>query len=783
MSFAFFSRTTPASFCARILTAAAMAGALAVFPQTPQKPSRIDFRFQYLLAQAQFQEQSQSGVAATIRFHQPPAPLLLDLIEQLGVKFQRHAGKRLGSATVFAVELRADHLHALVSMPEIAAVQPCWRPVRVPPLDVSRPEIQAEAAWQLRDRAHRQITGKGVVIADFDTGVDFFHPMLWFADGDTLHWIDANGNNVFDAGVDAVDKNRNGAPDAGELLRYREISYPANSAGELDTDFDFLYNDVDNNNRRDFGADNGFVESTPSFGEQWFVGLDADGNRRLNSGELLVGLKTSKIRAILEADGTVRRRGVDLILANPDNGPFGGHGTSVAGIAIGGVAGIHRLAGIAPEAEMIFASISYNSSPRFFTTLPAMVAWAEAEGAGIMLYEDGEWVWEYLDGSSNEEIMLNEMAAKGIAQVAPAGNLTGGGMQKTVILSANDSTEVIFTGGFSAEVWPSLRWRGNSEEITARLRVDASSFVSLPVNGATIAIGGKSVYSNRSVSTRGTVMHILHIAGSNAATFSFRLVNKTAAPMRVEAMLGDNGFSWSGLARWNAPSETNTVTWPATADSAIGVAAYKNKAGDTNINSFSGRGVRVDERRQVDVAAPGSTVFSIGRSVAYVPFGGTSSAGPHVAGAIALLLQADPALTHGAIRNLLRTGAEADGFTGAVPNATWGAGKLRAANALKKILTSVAWGETPPQSWRLSQNYPNPFNPATHIVFSLVRLERISLKIYDLQGRAVATLVDEMKAPGEYDVLWNAQGLASGVYFYRLAGAAFSETKKLVLVR
>jgi len=693
--------------------------------------------------------------------------------------------RAIGINNRFPVEINFDQLAALGQMPEIAAVQPSWRPVRVPPLDVSRSQIQAEAAWKLKDQQGRALTGKGVLIADFDTGVDFFHPLLWFADGDTLRWLDVNRNGVFDSGNDAVDKNHNGVADTGEILRYKELAYPGgNTASVYDANLDFLYTDANNNGARDFGVNAGFTESSPTYGEQWFITLDANNDNRLRVGERLVGLKNSKIRAIREVNGTVRRRGVDLINASPDNGPFGGHGTSVAGIAIGGVAGVHRLAGIAPEAEMIFGSIDYNNSPRFFTTLPAMMAWAQAEGADIMLYEDGEWVWEFLDGSSNEEIMITEMAARGIIQVVPAGNLTGGAMQKTMTLNANDSPTATFTGGSSSEVWPSVRWLGNMNDVAVRLQVNPSSFVTLPANGLTIMIGGKAVYSNQSISARGTVMLIVHIAASGSTTYNLRLVNKTAAPKRVEGMLGDNGFSWSGLARWSAATEDNTVTWPATADSAIGVAAYRNKTTDTNINSFSGRGIRVDSRRQVDVAAPGSTVYSIGLNDRYVAFGGTSSAGPHVAGAVALIRQADKTLSHGKVRALLHGGAVADNFTGAVPNATWGFGKLRIENSLKLLLTAVRDENLPsPQTWQLAQNYPNPFNPATHILFRVPQAEHVTLKIYDVLGREVATLVNEFKTPGTYEAIWEAGQFTSGVYFYRLFGATFAATKKLLLVR
>ncbi|GEM_PF-1571710 len=779
-------RTLRAScFRREIIFAVILTLAISAFAQSSQQLSSIDFRFHFLQETAKLSKQAATAMPATIRFHRPPSNQLLETIEQLGVTFQWQNTIRLGSTTVFPVNLRHDHLAALARMPEIAAVQPSWRPVRVPPLDGSRPQIQAEAAWKLKDKQGKALTGKGVLIADFDTGVDFFHPMLWFADGDTLNWLDVNGNQTFDPGVDGVDKNRNNALNAGEILRYKEFLYTgANTTNEYDTHLDFLYNDANNNSGRDFGAAAGFTESSPTYGEQWFIALDGNKDNRLSPGEKLVGLKTSKIRAIREVDGTVRRRGVDLIMANPDNGPFGGHGTSVAGIAIGGVPGVHRLAGIAPDAEMIFCSINYNASPRFFTALPGMMAWAQAERADIMLYEDGEWVWEYLDGSSNEEIMINEMAAKGILQVAPAGNLTGGRMQKMLMVNANDSTVATFTGGSSTEVWPSVRWLGNMNDVIVRLQVNSGNFVTLPGNGSTITIGGKSVYSNKSVSSRGTAMMVIHIAASGGTTYNLRLINKAAAQRRVEGMLGDNGFSWTGLARWQSPSEDNTVTWPATADSAIGVAAYKNKSSDTNINVFSGRGRRIDNRRQVDVAAPGSTVYSIGLNDRYVAFGGTSSAGPHVAGALALIRQADKNLSHGRVRALLRAGAIADSFTGSVPNETWGFGKLRIENSLKLLLTAVKdENSQPPQTWLLAQNYPNPFNPRTQIVFRVPSAEHVALKIYDMNGREVATLINEVKAPGTYNIIWEANGFASGVYFYRLSGATFSATKKLVLVR
>ena len=91
---------------------------------------------------------------------------------------------------------------------------------------------------------------------------------------------------------------------------------------------------------------------------------------------------------------------------------------------------------------------------------------------------------------------------------------------------------------------------------------------------------------------------------------------------------------------------------------------------------------------------------------------------------------------------------------------------------------------------RLEQNYPNPFNPATHIPFTIPASPAggqvsgfTSLKLYDILGREVATLVHEVKKPGSYSMQWDATGHASGVYLYRLESGGVVQTRKLLLLR
>jgi beta-1,2-mannobiose phosphorylase / 1,2-beta-oligomannan phosphorylase len=95
-----------------------------------------------------------------------------------------------------------------------------------------------------------------------------------------------------------------------------------------------------------------------------------------------------------------------------------------------------------------------------------------------------------------------------------------------------------------------------------------------------------------------------------------------------------------------------------------------------------------------------------------------------------------------------------------------------------------------PGAFLLMQNYPNPFNPSTTIAYAIpgsreyaVGGMETKLVVYDLLGREVAVLVNEKKAPGRYEVIFDAGGLSSGVYFYRLEAGTFVETKKLVVLR
>ncbi len=113
---------------------------------------------------------------------------------------------------------------------------------------------------------------------------------------------------------------------------------------------------------------------------------------------------------------------------------------------------------------------------------------------------------------------------------------------------------------------------------------------------------------------------------------------------------------------------------------------------------------------------------------------------------------------------------------------TWGGGVWY--RPLSQMITSVQGHPKPlPAGFSLQQNYPNPFNPTTVIQFNVLRPGFVILKVYDVLGREVATLVNGQENSGEHTVTFNASRLPSGVYFYRLQAGSCTETKKCLLLK
>jgi len=103
---------------------------------------------------------------------------------------------------------------------------------------------------------------------------------------------------------------------------------------------------------------------------------------------------------------------------------------------------------------------------------------------------------------------------------------------------------------------------------------------------------------------------------------------------------------------------------------------------------------------------------------------------------------------------------------------------------IENISTNVAEIILPQSNeYLLEENYPNPFNPTTTIKYHIPELSFVTLKVYDVLGNEVATLINEEKPEGRYEVLFNANGISSGIYYYRMQANEFVDVKKMIILK
>ncbi|RMH68790.1 MAG: T9SS C-terminal target domain-containing protein [Gemmatimonadetes bacterium] len=206
--------------------------------------------------------------------------------------------------------------------------------------------------------------------------------------------------------------------------------------------------------------------------------------------------------------------------------------------------------------------------------------------------------------------------------------------------------------------------------------------------------------------------------------------------------------------------------------------------------SFSSIGPTYDGRIKPEIMAQGRATFTVDANDphGYTRASGTSLSCPLIAGAAAAVWSKHPAWTMSEVREAFLNTAVDAGDAGPDNLFGWG---IADASAAADYFTSVdpdpAQYDTPGALLSLS-NFPNPFNPRTTIRYHLPQTGQVTLRIYDLSGRLIRTVVDQPQAPGEYSVLWDGtddqqQVVESGVYFYRLQTDHESITASMVLLR
>ncbi|NWF94912.1 MAG: S8 family serine peptidase [Candidatus Thorarchaeota archaeon] len=642
------------------------------------------------------------------RFARDLTALEVESYRALGLDFGE-APRSIGS--VYIVEASEVALSGLRNDALFESAQPLTNQHYQIPRDVSAQETYARVAWNLRDYSGSNITGKNIMIADLDTGVQWRHPDLLFADGGVYYWLDVNTNTVFDNGTDGIDGNGNGIISPNETLY--SIDTDKNSA--FDLQYDWLW--MDN------GTVSGAIDDLDSF----FIVNDTNSNSAFNPSDTLVGLKTPKTKYIVEkSGGNIQVWDRDANFTSCTSYDVDGHGTGVAGILNGGHLGYsRRFVGVAPDAELMAIDIFGSNG----LTVEEGLIWARDHGADVILVEVGSWTFEFLDGSSNAEVMIDTLRSQGIPVVVPAGNLGGAKRHTNSAITGNLtlSTQFKLPSGLGANNVYITILSDKPVDKGSLIVVEPTSsgalahLVNLGVgygNWATTQTANFTAYAFIANSTRaGNHMIAVQLFGTIMDTLTWSVDMALPTSGNLHFYISDDASSWSGGAEWVSPTNTHLITWPSTADCAISVGSYMSRnlwaPGYGWIAPYSAVGPRVDGNPKISVAAPGgwdvlstwsndsawaSWMTGVGGLPLYPMFGGyqlfsgTSAAGPHVAGAAALILQVRPDCgSH--VKDLVEFSAYQDGFTGplfkypALPSSNvWGYGKLNVSAAVEEAM-------------------------------------------------------------------------------------------------
>lgn len=670
-------------------------------------------------------------IRASLRTHRKLTSLEMQQFKQNGVNFRNVQGKVLHVGSTYPIIVtKPGALAWLNQHPLVERVESRHNPFLklAPPLEVTAKDTEA-SYLHMPEEGRNAITGKGVTIGLIDSGIDVHHPIFFRADGPWFKWIDTDNDKKFTIGVDGVDWNKDGKIDKDEIIQCHQARYHSSYytpfdkpvPGECRIGQDWFYLDQNSNNKRDFGPQSGFKESDPTYGEPLFVVDDINRNGILDPGEKLISLKTSKIKSVLYRGKTYERgKNLNEVPVHPSMGGSG-HGTLSSSVMVGGQPGYMKHVGLAHGAELVVGvSRGVDLSGQPISVAEEALAWLVKSKVNIILHEYSQWLGEFLDGSSNHEKAVDDAAKLGIVQVTPVGNLGNQGKHAMAEVKAGKTYSLPIQVAWPSWYPPnypffrqlnlSLLWRGNpAPALTFTLIVPDGTKIPFDPNNTRgkVAATNMVLYSTQTSSSRNTHLMQATILGYNSQTRQYVELPKGEWKLEVKgdaqadtlfhAYLGDDRSGWiRGIHFTQDVSNQYTSCWPSTADKGMGIGAYAGRPGEPysyspekggEIRGYSGAGPRIDEQPILWLAAPDNPLAAVSPLTErppnnvgygqYFVYGGTSGSSPHVAAAVALLLEKNPTWGHDEVKDAFKKGSLADTQVGPTPNKSWGYGKLR----------------------------------------------------------------------------------------------------------
>jgi minor extracellular serine protease Vpr len=519
-----------------------------------------------------------------------------------------------------------------------------------------------------------------------------------------------------------------------------------------------------------------------------------------------------------------------------------GHGTHISGIAAGNGRATgngqpnYQYVGVAPEADLVLVKVNTIESG-LIDGVNYVFQKAAAMGKKAVVNLSWSSGFGPRDGSYAMDRSISALTGPGKLVTAAAGNSGNLSIHARTNLAAGASGTVQIVipsytvNTLDAEYAVFEGWHDLNTSFDIRLRSPSGIQTNLLTpgqNSGTLTTADGRIYVENDVASTTKAKRIyidlrradVPLAHPKVGTWTLTLTRRSGAASGICDFWVSTWF----LGTVTSPSfsgatldQTRKVTSPATADSVIATGAYATKVLWTNgtggtslytgnptigaIAYFSSQGPRRDGVQRPDIVAPGygvsaalsatiaastSSTWKMPDLVHYIRFG-TSRANAHTTGALALMLQTDPGLSPSKARLTLQRQARADGFTGTVPNATYGYGKL---DLVSGGVTDT--GDALAGQFSFAPPYPNPSLANASFEFSLSAgdlasgTNKVELRIVDVRGRLVATIQGAAQ-PGPQRLNWDgrtSEGMnaEAGVYFAHLVVGSKESVRKFVRV-
>ncbi|MHA1929192.1 MAG: S8 family serine peptidase, partial [Candidatus Thorarchaeota archaeon] len=485
-------------------------------------------------------------------------------IESQGVTFHRRGGSIVHAGQIYLAEIgNTEAFDALSIMDYVEQLQAdCTTNELL--LDTSIDEMGANGVYNLTDPVNDDynITGEGITVAVIDSGIDWQHPDFYFADGGSYVYRNDGVEGAY------IDLDDDSTYDIGEKAYYYDLTGDGGSGSVIDSQFDWLISDTNDNAAYDYGIDFMFLVN------------DTDLNEILDFGEYCIKLGTSKIQQIWDqTTGDFFVRGVNLtntvLNAHVDTN---GHGTHVAGTVAGGQVGLRAFTGVAPDAELLIVKTT-------FATLDIIdsVIWAVNEGADVITMSIGGYIFTPLDGSTNFEQTFDWAVDQGVPCTISAGNSANDDAHSLFTIPATTESSETFSvlSSGQEEVLLTALWMNSTNDITLQVQSPSSSTTSIPLGGTVVNVNNNIVSATRYTSPRGTAYINIYItytaprSGVETGDWELYFDNTDASGQEIHTYIypsGDNEMA-------DYLDTSYTIGSPSTADKVISVASYVTKTG------------------------------------------------------------------------------------------------------------------------------------------------------------------------------------------------------------